>query len=175
MKPTKNRYFCKDCGRQKMVFESERKADTFIKFNGEEIEEETGYKPERSYFCTYCCGWHVTSQKEYLAIKSRTERILDLFEHEKEKKVQLREEKEFLRAEKQKELKDCLDMLEKCILNLERSEKNTDNYTKNINDAFAKLEKVKNIQATFKGSAKRRKAAEEKLILLSGKENTENE
>ena len=65
MKPTKNRVFCKDCGRSKMLFETEKKATTFIKFNGEDIEKESGFKPERSYFCTFCGGWHVTSKKEF--------------------------------------------------------------------------------------------------------------
>ena len=87
MKPTKNRVFCKDCGRSKMLFETDKKAETFIKFNSSEIEEYAGYKPERCYFCTYCGGWHVTSQKEYLVIKSRTEKILDLYEQEKEQKA----------------------------------------------------------------------------------------
>jgi len=46
-----------------MLFETEKKAETFIKFNSDEIAEETGYKPERSYFCTYCGGWHITKER----------------------------------------------------------------------------------------------------------------
>ena len=49
MKPTKNKVFCKDCGRTKMLFETEKKAENFIKFNKEEIEAESGYGPQRSY------------------------------------------------------------------------------------------------------------------------------
>ena len=65
MKPTKNRMFCLDCGRVKMVFDTQKRADTFLKFNSEKIQEESGYKPERSYFCIACSGWHLTSKKEY--------------------------------------------------------------------------------------------------------------
>lgn len=47
-----------------MLFETEKKADLFIQFNKEEILEESGYSPQRSYFCIFCSGWHVTSIKE---------------------------------------------------------------------------------------------------------------
>ena len=33
MKPTKCKVFCLDCGRSKMLFDTEKKAQTFIKFN----------------------------------------------------------------------------------------------------------------------------------------------
>ena len=36
MKPKKNRIFCRDCNKYKTLFESESKADNFIKFNHEE-------------------------------------------------------------------------------------------------------------------------------------------
>ncbi|MDO4202540.1 MAG: hypothetical protein Q4D25_10575 [Bacteroidales bacterium] len=61
MKPTRNKHFCNGCGHTKMLFESQSKADNFIKFNGEDILEETGRKPVRSYYCEFCGGYHVTS------------------------------------------------------------------------------------------------------------------
>ena len=33
MKPTRNRIFCPQCKRPKMLFESQKKADNFIEFN----------------------------------------------------------------------------------------------------------------------------------------------
>ena len=39
MKPSK-RIYCRECGRSKLLFESEKKALTFIKFNADEIESE---------------------------------------------------------------------------------------------------------------------------------------
>ena len=60
MKPTRNRVYCNDCRRVKMLFPSKEKADNFIAFNAHEIMSE-GYKaPERSYYCSSCGGWHVT-------------------------------------------------------------------------------------------------------------------
>lgn len=77
MKPSKNKVFCYDCGRIKMLFESEKKANTFIKFNSEEIEDSNGFAPVRSYFCAACNGWHVTHLKADEAPKvSRTDVIL---------------------------------------------------------------------------------------------------
>ena len=84
MKPTKNRIFCYDCGHIKMLFETEKKADTFIKFNVDEIKNQRGYAPIRSYFCIACNGWHVTSKEEFQA-KSLTETIIN--EYRKEEKA----------------------------------------------------------------------------------------
>jgi|GEM_PF-6320245 len=96
-----------------MLFETEKKAETFIKFNSSEIEEEVGYKPERVYFCIYCGGWHVTSQKEDWSIKSPTEEILELYQQEKEEEALMKaklqalkkEEKALLLARKKEEEK----------------------------------------------------------------------
>ena len=65
MRP-KNRVFCAYAGRPKLLFESKSKADNFIKRNAEEIanESKTGKKPVRSYYCTACGGWHVTSREK---------------------------------------------------------------------------------------------------------------
>ncbi|WP_154656979.1 hypothetical protein [Hugenholtzia roseola] len=85
MKPTKNRVFCRDCGRTKMLFETEKKADNFIAFNQEEIKAETGIAPQRSYYCSFCAGWHVTSIKEEIGI-SKNEILLEEYLKDKAKK-----------------------------------------------------------------------------------------
>jgi hypothetical protein len=89
MKPKKNKVFCRDCGRTKMLFETEKKANNFIAFNQEEIETESGYAPQRSYFCQFCGGWHTTSLKESIGI-SKNEKLLENYftaktNHEKNK------------------------------------------------------------------------------------------
>ena len=61
MKPTRNRIYCPSCLRSKMLFESEEKANNFIRFNSAEIMELNGKAPTRSYFCRFCGGWHITS------------------------------------------------------------------------------------------------------------------
>lgn len=61
MKPTRNRVYCPSCLRSKMLFESEEKANNFIRFNSAEIMELNGKAPTRSYFCRFCSGWHITS------------------------------------------------------------------------------------------------------------------
>lgn len=76
MKPTKNRVYCNDCGKTKMLFDTEKKADNFIAFNQEEIRKEAGYAPQRSYFCLFCGGWHITSIKEEIG-KSKNEELLE--------------------------------------------------------------------------------------------------
>lgn len=60
MKPTRNRFFCREARRVKMLFPTECSAKNFMKFNSELIKEETGYSPIRSYYCQLCGGWHVT-------------------------------------------------------------------------------------------------------------------
>lgn len=44
-----------------MLFETQSKADNFIKYNSEGILEENGKAPVRSYYCEFCFGYHVTS------------------------------------------------------------------------------------------------------------------
>lgn len=56
-KPSKNRFYCPECRRSKMLFESETKANTFIKFNKDNIENGNKLRP---YFCECCGGWHIT-------------------------------------------------------------------------------------------------------------------
>lgn len=63
-----------------------------MKFNNEDIRAESGYSPNRSYYCISCGGWHVTSKEEALK-KSNTEIVLEMFELEKEKKQRYKEEK----------------------------------------------------------------------------------
>lgn len=50
MKPTKNKIFCVACKRPKMLFESQAKADIFILYNKEEINEENGKAAVRTHY-----------------------------------------------------------------------------------------------------------------------------
>lgn len=85
MKPTKNKIFCNDCGRVKMLFETEKKANNFIKFNKEEIEMESGVAPQRSYFCLFCGGWHITSIKENIGMSRNEKRFENHLKEKSEK------------------------------------------------------------------------------------------
>lgn len=67
MRPIKNRKYCVGCNASKMLFESKRSADNFIKYNSEEIMKESGRAPVRSYYCHFCGGWHVTSNASQVA------------------------------------------------------------------------------------------------------------
>ena len=76
MKP-KNRVMCPDSMKQKMLFESERKANDFIKWNGGEIDTHGGVL--RAYYCPACCGWHITHKEHNKAYDNRTERLITAF------------------------------------------------------------------------------------------------
>lgn len=81
MKPTRNRVMCPDCGRVKMLFVSEKKAQGFILWNGRELP--FGGDRLRPYFCPACGGWHV-SHLEYKAdYEGRTDRLIDEFKKRK--------------------------------------------------------------------------------------------
>ena len=63
MKPKNNRIFCPDCGKAKMLFETEKKAQNFIKFNGQDILRDGQTIDQiRVYYCPSCCGYHITSK-----------------------------------------------------------------------------------------------------------------
>ena len=60
---------CPECGKPKMQFETERKANDFIKWNSDEME--TGGKSLRVYYCKACCCWHI-SHRQYRKGYGRT-------------------------------------------------------------------------------------------------------
>lgn len=173
MKPIKNRFFCNDCGKVKMLFETKEKAENFIKFNAEVIEEETGFKPERAYFCIACNGWHLTHKKENLNLKSKTEKLLDFYHYEIEQKALLLARKKEtgaqIHARKVKDLKNSLNKVEQYIACLEKSKDNKAQCIEMLNEAFVELENAKSIRIVFKKSEKRIKIAEEKLNYLQNK------
>ena len=76
MKPSKNKVYCYGCGRTKMLFESEKKALNFIKYNNLDILEESGKAPSRVYYCDLCCGYHLTSIAKSKYANPRGEDVL---------------------------------------------------------------------------------------------------
>ena len=68
MSKPKHTVFCPECGRSKILFETEKKANLFLQYNADDIAHSNRYgkKPVRSYYCKACGGWHVTSIKENL-------------------------------------------------------------------------------------------------------------
>ena len=78
MKPSK-RIYCRECGREKIVFETEKKALNCIKWNAEEIESESGRRPVRAYYCECCGGYHVTSMACFKHPNRRTNRVLKAY------------------------------------------------------------------------------------------------
>lgn len=85
MKPIKNRVFCPECGRAKMLFDSKKRAMTFIRFNKEEILAETGFAPKRCYYCEACGGWHLTSLDGIESAVSFTRKIIRDYKREMNK------------------------------------------------------------------------------------------
>ncbi len=102
MKPTKNRVFCNECQRPKMLFETEKKALLFMKFNNEEIAEENEKVPSRAYFCEACAGWHLTHFIDPQRNKSRTQRAIEFLNTQKEiQKERKQAQKEIQKKRKQ--------------------------------------------------------------------------
>ena len=75
MKPSR-RIVCPDCGKQKMLFETERKANDFIKWNADEIEHGESL---RAYYCPSCCGWHISHQRYKRIYETNTDRLINAF------------------------------------------------------------------------------------------------
>ena len=97
MKPTKNRVFCPECGRAKMLFQTEKKAEGFIRFNGDDIPMPEGCTL-RTYYCEACGGWHITHKRYRSNYGQFTENIIEQYRemkrwrsYDKERRRQLRE------------------------------------------------------------------------------------
>ena len=80
MKPKNNRIFCIGCHHSKMLFATQAKAENFIKFNSEDIAAHSSKVPSRSYYCSFCCGWHVTSIDDDNLARQRDERDAKVWE-----------------------------------------------------------------------------------------------
>jgi hypothetical protein len=92
MKPKNNRVVCPECFRQKMLFETQKQADNFIKWNGEDIDTNGGEL--RSYYCPACGGYHISSKPYKKVYEHNTENLIKRYEKdilltEKSKKVEL--------------------------------------------------------------------------------------
>lgn len=83
MKP-KNRVMCPDCGKLKIFFESESKANNFIKFNKEDIKN--GEKL-RAYYCPSCCGWHISHKKYINTLDNNynTDKLINAYKRSQQK------------------------------------------------------------------------------------------
>ena len=81
MKPTKSRVMCPDCGKQKMLFETEKQAATFLKFNEEAVNPD-GTREMRVYYCPACCGYHISSH-EYKGSGKATDRLIERYRQNK--------------------------------------------------------------------------------------------
>lgn len=81
MKP-KHRVMCPDCGRSKMLFESESKARNFIKWNGDDIDTNGGEL--RTYYCPACGGYHISSKPYKKTYDYNTENLIRAYKSNKE-------------------------------------------------------------------------------------------
>ena len=76
-KPNKCRVLCPNIGRQKMLFETESKANNFIKFNGSEITDDVSKL--RVYWCSACGGYHITSHEKGKNDDKRTDKLISAY------------------------------------------------------------------------------------------------
>ena len=76
----KNRVLCPDCGREKMLFETEKKAQLFIEYNWESLIDDKNKL--RVYYCPACCGYHISSHK-YNGDNRNTDRLINKYNKDK--------------------------------------------------------------------------------------------
>lgn len=72
----KNRIYCPECGKKKILFETETKAKNFIKFNKNEIENGDDLRP---YWCVACCGYHISHKKHKKYYDNITSRVIKAY------------------------------------------------------------------------------------------------
>lgn len=80
MKP-KNRVMCPDCGKPKMLFETERKANDFIRWNGDSLDKT--HNVLRAYYCPSCCGWHISHKYYRESYENRTDELIHAYREQK--------------------------------------------------------------------------------------------
>ncbi len=90
-----------------MVFETEKKAQNFMKFNNQNFD--TDVVPVRAYYCSACGGWHVTKRKTWNTKKEdpldklvKAYKVATTKKKKKEKVPNLRTREEILAIQGQK-------------------------------------------------------------------------
>ena len=76
----KNRVLCPDCDREKILFETEKKANLFIEYNWESLTDNKDKL--RVYYCPACCGYHISSHK-YNGDNRNTDRLINKYNKDK--------------------------------------------------------------------------------------------
>lgn len=146
MIPVKYRIFCPAAGRAKMSFESEKKANTYLKFNAQDYLEKKGVELARTYYCDSCFLWHVTSSKvKYNLQQSLTDRTIDAYKEVKEKRALLNVQNRELRKIARKATADALSDFEEKISIIRKMIKgNRDPLETNesVRDALAELRTI---------------------------------
>lgn len=97
MKPIKNRFFCHECKKVKMLFKTEAQAENYLRFNAKEFAGKR-HVPVRSYYCNTCMGWHVTSIESaeyYKGRKSDAETAVETYKAQKIAGKRLRKAREY--------------------------------------------------------------------------------
>jgi len=150
-----------------MLFETEIKAQAFMRFNNEEIESVNGYAPIRSYFCLVCCGWHLTSNIGEAYISHKTEKALEEYENTKRLKEERKTAKMIQEKEKKEFLETFICIAENNIQTIEFSKDHISKYASLIDETATLLENIKSIKANFKGSTQKKREIEIKLHLLA--------
>lgn len=72
-----------------MVFETEKKASNFIKFNKDEVEKEN--TSLRAYYCEGCGEWHITSHKYKKYYDTQLDSLMQAYEFSKKAKNMFRD------------------------------------------------------------------------------------
>ena len=60
-----------------MLFETERKANDFIRWNADSMEY--GSDTLRAYYCPSCCGWHISHHEHQERYEQQTDRLIDAY------------------------------------------------------------------------------------------------
>lgn len=126
-----------------MFFETQAKAENFLKYNREKILEENGVAPTRSYYCMMCAGYHLTSKaseefgaimnhkdevrlKQWQELKGRMKKQREIYKEKKRiLKEQIKQEQEVILAEcaeKEKDLSAQIRKVRKHLLLGQESE-----------------------------------------------------
>lgn len=124
-----------------MLFPTEKRADNFIRFNADEIMEETGKAPVRSYYCELCGGWHVTSNsnQEYYIEKQYKE----TFNWKESRKYLVGSIANLRSAYLSRKYLDCYKYIEEAYTEIEKAERANIDYTE-YEEEVSYLEKAAN-------------------------------
>ena len=107
MEPKREKIYCNDSKKNRILFETKAAANHFIK-RCKRVKTKWDYSTMYAYHCKYCKGWHITDNQKHQPILLKMKKFFNsFFNIRQEKEIEKGDEAEKKRREEVREKRNC--------------------------------------------------------------------